>query len=91
LHSFADEKFPHIEFQRLNDENQLFNNIRELNLNGWNGGNAERVLQTIASNSGENLREISLKNCRNISTNFLQTISSHCPNIEILDISAITV
>ncbi|CAG2123189.1 unnamed protein product, partial [Medioppia subpectinata] len=78
------------EFFEMMAANQLFLCMKGLNLSGWNGANAERVLDTVATNCRDNLHELSLKNCKNISSQFLQTLSTHCPNIVVLDISSIT-
>ncbi|CAG2121642.1 unnamed protein product, partial [Medioppia subpectinata] len=78
------------EFFEMMAANQLFLCMKGLNLSGWNGANAERVLDTVATNCRDNLHELSLKNCKNISSQFLQTLSTYCPNIVVLDISSIT-
>ncbi|CAG2176386.1 unnamed protein product, partial [Oppiella nova] len=91
LQTFSDTSFQYQHLFDLMDKNQLFICMKALNLSGWSGSNAERVLDTIAINCGANLNELSLNNCKNISSQFLQTLSTHCTNIVVLNISAITV
>ena len=91
LATFPDAGFPYNDLFQLLDDNKLFSHIKALNLNGWSGTNAERILQKIAIECSDKLLDLSLKNCKNISSQFLQTLTTHCRNIQILDISGITV
>ena len=91
LQTFSDANFPYNKLFELLEGNRLFDYLRALNLNGWSGMNAERILNRIAIRCEHNLLELSLKSCKNISSNFLQTLSTHCTNLQVLDISAITV
>lgn len=91
LTGFSDVKFPLQSFQRLNDTNQLFTCVNELNLSGWSGANAEKIIEIVANSSNFDLEMLCVRNCRNISCKFLDTVIRRCPNIKDLDISAITV
>lgn len=90
LTGFSDVKFPLQSFQRLNDTNQLFTCVNELNLSGWSGANAEKIIEIVANSSNFDLEMLCVRNCRNISCKFLDTVIRRCPNIKDLDISAIT-
>jgi len=91
LNGIPDDRFPLINFQQLNSDNALFSCVKKLNLGGWNGANAERIIQIVADSSNFDLDLLSVKNCRNISSKFLDTVIGRCPNLESLNISAITV
>lgn len=91
LTGFSDDKFPLLSFQRLNDENELFSCVKELNLSGWSGANAEKIIEIVTLSSNFDLEMLNVRNCRNISCKFLDTVIRRCPNLKDLDISAITV
>lgn len=76
-------------FNQLN-ERDLFRLVSELNLSGWQGAAAERILENLAESSGNPLKSVSLKNCH-ISLKTLTLIQTKCSNIEFLDFSSITV
>ncbi|XP_054166310.1 F-box/LRR-repeat protein 6-like [Oppia nitens] len=90
LQTFSEVDFAYNDLFAILNENELFDHLKALNLSSWNGSNAERVLDEIAVRCADRLNELTLKNCKNISSQFLTTLSTYCPNIIILDISAIT-
>lgn len=91
LTGFADDRFPLANFQRLNDENELFTCVKELNLSGWSSVNAEKIIDIVTTSSNFEIELLNVRNCRNISSKFLETVVRRCPKLEKLDISAITV
>ena len=80
-----------LNFQRLNEESALFTCVKELDLSSWTGANAEKIIDIVATSSNFDLELLNVKNCRNISSKFLETVVRRCPNLKSLDISAITV
>ena len=89
--SGLDDRFPFVNFQRLNEDNALFSCVKELDLNGWSGINAERIIEIVAESSNFELELLNVKNCRNISGKFLETVVQRCPNLKKFDFSAVTV
>ena len=91
LTGFPDDKFPLLSFKRLNDEHELFTCVKELNLSSWSAFNAEKIIEIVTLSSNFDLELLNVRNCRNISSKFLDTVIRRCPNLKSLDISAITV
>lgn len=78
-------------FETLCTCNQLFSSVRSIDLTGWSGLCAERVIALVVSNSNFELESICVKYGRNISSDLLKAIVSSCSKIKTLDLSAITV
>lgn len=75
----------------MQEDNGLFVCVKQINLSGWSSVNAERLIQIVANSTNFDLELLNVKNCRNLSSKFLEIIMERFPNIKSLDISAVTV
>ncbi|KAJ6224813.1 hypothetical protein RDWZM_003358 [Blomia tropicalis] len=90
LCGFPDDRFPLLNLKKMQEDNGLFVCVKQINLSGWSSVNAERLIQIVANSTNFDLELLNVKNCRNLSSKFLEIIMERFPNIKSLDISAVT-